>query len=42
MRQPEIDAAAAEGKGRDLFATARAAHPADLALVPAAPSAAGS
>jgi hypothetical protein len=27
MRQPELDAAAAEGKGRDLFAAARAAHP---------------
>jgi len=29
MRQPELDAAAAEGKGRDLFAAARAAHPED-------------
>jgi len=27
MRQPELSAAAAEGKGTDLFAAARAAHP---------------
>jgi hypothetical protein len=27
MPQPELDAAAAEGKGRDVFAEARAAHP---------------
>lgn len=27
MRQPELSAAAAQGKGTDLFAEARAAHP---------------